>query len=165
MGRRKIMKKTILFVLLTALVLSPVLAQTKLDVKTKFTSKLELKGVKHGVIFYLEKEGYKIVEVKEEYSVWLTDFEQKNLEGNKYSIKFLVKIEPPALLTEKPALASKEVKGEFAFDAKVLNTDAGFMTFIKSKVKDMKEKENIEAMQVGKLAADEIKALLGTLKK
>ena len=159
------MKKTILFLALAALVLSPVLAQTKLDVKTKFTSKLEMKGVKHGVIFYLEKEGYKIVEIKEDYSVWLTEFEQKNIEGNKYSIKFMVKIEPPALLTEKPPLAAKEVKGEFAFDAKILNTDTGFISFIKSKVKDMKEKENIQAMQIGKLAADEIKALLATIKK
>jgi hypothetical protein len=159
------MKKTILFAVLAALVLSPLLAQTKLDVKTKFTSKFEMKGVKHGVIFFLEKEGYKIVEVKEEYSVWLTDFEQKNLEGNKYSIKFLVKIEPPALLTEKTPLATKEVKGEFAFDPKVMNTDAGFITFIKAKVKDMNEKEEIQAMQIGKLAADEVKALLATLKK
>ena len=159
------MKKTILFAVLAALVLSPLLAQTKLDVKTKFTSKFEMKGVKHGVIFFLEKEGYKIVEVKEEYSVWLTDFEQKNLEGNKYSIKFLVKIEPPALLTEKTPLATKEVKGEFAFDPKVMNTDSGFITFIKTKVKDMNEKEEIQAMQIGKLAADEVKALLATLKK
>jgi hypothetical protein len=159
------MKKLVLFLALAAMVLTPVLAQTKLDVKTKFTDKFEMKGVKHGVIFYLEKEGYKIVEVKEEYSVWLTDFEQKNLEGNKYSIKFMVKIEPPALLKEKPPLASKEVKGEFAFDAKILSTDTGFMAFIKTKVKDMKEKENIQAMQIGKLAADEIKALLATLKK
>ena len=29
----------------------------------------------------------------------------------------------------------------------------------------MKEKDQIEAMQIGKLAADEIKALLATLKK
>jgi hypothetical protein len=163
--RRIVMKKALLFLALAALVLSPVLAQTKLDVKTKFTSKFEMKGVKHGVIYYLEQMGYKIVEVKEEYSVWLTDFEEKLLEGNKYAIKFLVKIEPPALFTEKTPLATKEVKGEFAFDAKVLTTDAGFMTFIKSKVKDMKEKENIQAMQVGKLAADEVQALLTTLKK
>ena len=159
------MKKSVLFLALAALVLSPALAQTKLDVKTKFTEKFEMRGVKHGVVFFLEKEGYKIVEFKEDYSVWLTDFEQKNLEGNKYSIKFMVKIEPPSLLKEKPPLASKEVKGEFAFDPKVMNTDAGFITFIKAKIKDLKEKEEIQAMQIGKLAADEVKALLTTLKK
>lgn len=159
------MKKTVLFLVLAALVLSPALAQTKLDVKTKFADKFEMKGVKHGVVFFLEKEGYKIVEFKEDYSVWLTDFEQKNLEGDKYSIKFMIKIEPPSLLKEKPPLATKEVNGEFAFDPKVMNTDTGFVAFIKAKVKDLKEKEQIQAMQIGKLAADEIKALLATIKK
>ncbi len=159
------MKKFVLLVILGALVLSPALAQTKLDIKTKFTDKYEMKGLKHGVIYYLEKEGYQIVEMREDYSVWLVNFEEKRLEGDKYTIKFTVKIEPPALMTEKPALAQKDVAGEFTFDPKVMDTDASFVQFLKAKAKDLKEKEKIQAMQVGKLAADEIKALLATVKK
>ena len=159
------MKKVVLFLVLAALVLSPALAQTKLDVKTKFKEKLELKGVKHGVIFYLEKDGYKIVDLKPQYAVWLVNFDEKKLEGNKYSIAFTIKIETPKLLTEGDVLAQKDIKSEFAFDPKVMNTDTGFIAFIKAKVKDLKEKEQIQAMQIGKLAADEIKALLATIKK
>jgi hypothetical protein len=159
------MKKAALFLALAALVLSPALAQTKLDVKTKFKEKLELKGVKHGVIFFLEKDGYKVVDLKPQYAVWLVNFDEKRLEGDKYSIAFTIKIETPKLLTEGDVLAQKDIKSEFAFDPKILDTDQSFVKFIKSKVNDMQEKEQIESMQVGKLAADEIKALLETIKK
>jgi hypothetical protein len=159
------MKKTILFVVLAALVLSPLMAQTKLDVKTKMKEKFDLKGVKHGVIFYLEKDGFKIVDLKPEYAVWLVNFDEKKLEADKYTIALTIKIETPKLLGEGDVLAQKDIKGDFTFDPKTLSTDQGFVDFIKAKVKDMKEKDQIEAMQVGKLAADEVKALLATLKK
>ena len=68
-------------------------------------------------------------------------------------------------MTEGDVLAQKDIKSEFAFDPKILDTDQSFVKFIKSKVNDMQEKEQIESMQVGKLAADEIKALLETIKK
>ena len=159
------MKKAILFVLLATFVLSPLLAQTKLDVKTKMKEKFDLKGVKHGVIFYMEKDGYKIVDLKPEYAVWLVNFDEKKLDADKYTIALTIKIETPKLLGEGDVLAQKDIKGDFTFDPKTLSTDKGFVDFIKAKVKDMKEKDQVEAMQVGKLAADEIKALLATLKK
>ncbi len=140
------MKKLILALALAALVVSPVLAQTKLDVKTKLTEKLELKGVKHGVVYYLEKSGYKVVEIKPDYAVWLTDFSEKKLEGNKYSIAFTVKIAKPKVLGEGETLAKKDLASEFSFDAKLLDTD------------------QIEAMQIGKLAADEVVLMLGSIK-
>lgn len=159
------MKKSILALVLVSLVVAPALAQTRLDVKTKLTEKMELKGVKHGVIFYLEKAGYKIVEIKPEYAVWLTDFTEKRLEGNKYAIAFTVKIAKPKVLGEGEILAKQDLESEFSFDPKILDTDTGFVKFIKAKVKDAKEKDQIEAMQIGKLAADAVQTMLAGIAK
>jgi hypothetical protein len=39
-------------------------SEVKLDVKTRFKEKYELKGVKWGVIYFLKENGYDLVEVK-----------------------------------------------------------------------------------------------------
>lgn len=159
------MKKLVMAAVLVSLIAAPALAQTRLDVKTKLMEKAELKGVKHGVVFFLEKAGYKIVEIKPEYAVWLTDFVEKRLEGNKYSIAFTVKIAKPKVLGEGEVLARQDLASEFSFDPKILDTDTGFVKFIKAKVKDAKEKDQIEAMQIGKLAADAVQTMLAGIKK
>jgi len=159
------MKKLFLGLALAAFILAPAAAQIKLDVKTKFLDKFEIKGLKHGVIYYLEQDGLKVVEFEEDFSVWLTDFEQNRLEGQRYAIKFKIKIEPPSLLKEGRVLAQKDVASEFPFEPKIMDTDAGFLKFIKAKIKDLKAKEDIQAMQIGRLAADEIKALLAAVKR
>jgi hypothetical protein len=145
--------------------LFPDSAKVKLDVKTKFKEKFELKGVKFGVIYFLKQDGYKIVEVGEDYAVWVVDIEEEREEPDSYTIRLTVKITPPSLFRQKEAIASGKVEMEYTFDPKELNVDdTGFLNFIKEKVENIKNKEKVRAYFVGREAADKVKELLEGLK-
>jgi hypothetical protein len=160
------------FMLMVALVImlavGPLFSESevKLDVKTKFKEKFELKGVKYGVIYFLKQDGYKIVEVGEDYAVWLVDIEEEREEPDSYTIRLTVKITPPSLFRQKEAAASGKVEMEYTFNPKELNVDdTGFLDFIKEKVENIKNKEKVRAFFVGREVANKVKELLQGLKK
>ena len=49
--------------------------QTKLDIKSKMLQKYQLRHFKAGLIELLKADGYKIVEIGEDYAIWLTECE------------------------------------------------------------------------------------------
>ncbi len=136
-------------------------AKVKLDVKTKFKEKFELKGVKFGVIYFLKQDGYKIVEIGKDYAVWVVDIEEEREEPDSYTIRLTVKITPPSLFRQKEAISSGKVEMEYTFDPKELNVDdTGFLDFIKEKVENIKNKEKVRAYFVGREVAGKVKELL-----
>jgi hypothetical protein len=136
-------------------------SEVKLDVKTRFKEKFELKGVKWGVIYFLKKNGYNVVEVGEDYAVWLVDFEEERKDPDQYTLKLTVNISPPSLFRQKKTIASADVEVKYTFDPKELNVDdTGFPGFIKEKVENIKKKEQVRAFFVGHAVANKVKELL-----
>jgi hypothetical protein len=167
--KEKKMRKYILMILVILLGVGPLLAnpasQTKLDVKTKYKEKYELKGVKHGVIYFLKHDGYKIVEINEDYAVWLVDIEEEREEPDAYTLNVTVNISPPSLFKKKEPIASAKVIVEYTFDPKEVNIDdTGFLRFIKEKVDNIKNKEQLRAFVVGRKVANKVIELLEGLK-
>jgi hypothetical protein len=141
-------------------------SQVKLDVKTKFKEKSELKGIKWGVIYFLEKKGCQVVEVGEHFAVWLVDFQEKRRAPDRYTAKLTVKITPPSLFREKKAVASEVVEVKYRFQPGMLNVDdTGFLEFFKEKYKNMAREEIVRAFHVGRMAAREIKLMLLVLRQ
>lgn len=160
------MKKCLLGILIIIVgfaLLFPV-SPVKLDVKTKYKDKFELKGVKWGVKYFLEQDGYNVVEVGEDYAVWLKDIEEKRIEPDIYILKLTVSISPPSLFREKMPIASDTMEVKYSFNPKEVNVDdTGFTRFIKEKVENIKQKEKIRAYFVGKAVAEKVKELLNSL--
>ncbi|MCP4157098.1 MAG: hypothetical protein GY757_55820 [bacterium] len=160
------MKKYILFILIILLGTNFLCGGVKLDVKTKFTEKTKLTGVKFGVIYFLKQEGFKIVEVGETFSVWLLNGEEKRANPDKYTIKMTVSIAPPSLFGQKKALISDEVTVTYSFNPKEINVDdTGFYSFLKEKVENIKTKEKIRAFHVGREVAKKITLLVALAQK
>jgi len=157
----------VMVILIIILAVGPLFSdsEVKLDVKTKFKEKFELKGIKYGVIYFLKQGGYKIVEVGEDYAVWLVDIEEEREEPDSYTIRLTVRITPPSLFKQKEAVSSGKVEMEYTFDPKKLNVDdTGFLDFIKEKVENIKNKEKVRAFFVGREVANKVKELLEGLK-
>ena len=141
-------------------------SQVKLDVKTKFKQKSELKGIKWGVIYFLKKSGYQVVEVGEHFAVGLVDFHETRKDPDRYTAKLTVEITPPSLFRQKKAIASEVVEVKYRFQPKILNVDdTGFLEFFKEKYENMARKEIVRAFHVGRMAAREIKLMLLILKR
>jgi hypothetical protein len=136
----------------------------KLDIKTKYKDKFELKGIKWGVKYFLEQDGYNVVELGEDYAVWLKDIEEERVEPGQYTLKLIVSISPPSLFREKKPAASDTMEVKYTFNPKEVNVDdTGFTRFIKEKVENIKKKEKIRAYFVGKAVAEKVKELLKSL--
>jgi hypothetical protein len=136
-------------------------SQMKLDVKTKFKEKYELKGIKYGVIYFLKKNGCKVVEVGEDYTVWLVNIHEMRTHPDKYTLKLTIDIAPPSLFRQKKPIASEKFEVEYIFNPKELNVDdTGLLEFLKEKGENIIKKETVRAFYVGQKVAEKIKLLV-----
>jgi hypothetical protein len=140
--------------------------QIKLDIKTHFSEKYELKGLKFGIIFYLQNSGYKIVEIGENYAVWIEDYQEERIGVDEYQVKFKIDITPPTALLKKTSLASKDFDMNYQYFPSLLDVDeTGFWKYVREKVKNIKEKDMVKAHVVGKKIAKDIQYLINVLKE
>ena len=129
----------------------------KIDVKTHLKEKLKLRAIKEGVIYYLKKSGFEVVENGEDYAMWLEDFSEKRVFVNKYEVKITVKITPPTAFTEKPPIFEKRYKIEYKYNPDLVDVDeTDFIKYIKEKIKNIKEKDTIKGEYIGKKIAYDI---------
>lgn len=155
------LKPIILVVLFFVISYGTANAATKLDIKTKIKEKTRMTGIKHGTIYFLEKSGYKIVETKEDYTVWLVNFSETRKDPDQYTVKLTVIISPPSLFRKKAPLAEKEIEVKYTYNPQTINVDdTGFLGFIKKKVKTIKEKQKVRGFFVGGNVAKVVKLLL-----
>ena len=155
------MRRCFSLILMIAFCVSGLFSQVKLDVKTQFKEKYELKGIKYGVIYFLKKDGYKVVEVGEDYTVWLVNIHEIRTDPDKYTLKLTIKIAPPSLLRQKKPIASEKFGVEYLFNPKELNADdTDLLEFLKEKGENIIKKETVRAFYVGQKVAQRIKLLL-----
>lgn len=154
------MKKCSLVALLLVFNFGLLLPQTKLDLKTRFADKFEMKGIKHGVLFYLERLGYQVIEFGEDYCVWLEKIEEKRIEADRYEITMRIRITRPSLLMDRPTLKSKDLAFVYEFKPETMSTDEPFWIFIREQIKDIEKKDEVRAFYVGQEVAKEIATML-----
>lgn len=75
--------------------------RVKLDLKTRFSEKFDLKGVKYGTMHQLEEDGFEIVEFGEEYCIWLKDYSEEKTGKNDFKYKLRISLTPPTTASEK----------------------------------------------------------------
>lgn len=86
-----------------------VLSPIKLDIKTALDEKGELKLAKAGLKVYLKQsEWAKVVNLGEDYSVWLTQFRRK-LKGNVLRIEMDIELRTPATLDKGEFLDKRHI--------------------------------------------------------
>lgn len=155
------LKRIILVVLIIVVGFGTAYAATRLDVKTKIKEKTNMTGIKHSAIYFLEKAGYKIVEIKEDYTVWLVNFSETRKDPDQYTVKLTVMISPPSLFRKKAPIAQKEIEVKYTYNPQTINVDdTGFLGFIKKKVKTIKDKQKVRGFFVGGKVAKVVKLLL-----
>jgi len=159
------MRKRSFFAVVILMLCSPVFSLDvhDLDIKTRLGEKFEFRGIKHGVIFYLEKAGFRIVETGEDYCVWLEDMTEDRMDEGSYLVRFSIRITEPSLFLRKAPLAEREVEFRYVYHPAILDSDVGFRDFIREKIRNINDKDAIRAMIIGEYAAAQIKILLDTL--
>lgn len=172
------MKKSVIFVLGICLSGAVLMGQVKvkLDVKTKFAEKFDLKGVKYGTMHQLEEGGFEIVEFGEDYCVWLKDYGEEKTGKNDFSYKLHISVTESSAASEKPSLADKEINGQYESDIVTYNRDDDFVDYLgklgnyfiashrKHIWESLSDVEKIRAYEIGRKAAKEIAKLLRSLK-
>jgi hypothetical protein len=171
--------KRIGILMLSVGLLGPILlgrSRIKLDVKTKFSEKFDLKGIKYGTMHQLEENGFEIVEFGEDYCVWLKDYSEEKSGKEEFEYKLLVALTAPSAVSEKPAFAEREISGNFETDIMTYQRDDNFLDYMgklgnyfvashrKHIWESLSDVEKIRAYEIGRKAAKEIQKIIKSLK-
>jgi len=150
------------FIFILILLFSFILfSKIKIDVKTHFNEKFDLRGIKLGLIYFLKQNNYDIVEFGEKYSVWIENYNEKRVGEDIYEIKLVIEITNPSFLKKSEIIVSKEISLEYEYKPKRLDVDeTGILTFIKEKIKNIKQKELIKSYYVAKTIGKNVLFLL-----
>jgi len=157
------MKHIIVFVFLILTSVTGFSQSIVLDLKTHLAEKAQLSPSKIGASYWLLKDGYTLLDVGEDYSVWLTDYNAVTT-GESIAVSVTVKIEPTTALTEKTPLASERVHYTLSKSApRVTDTDEPATKFLREKLERKTDQAIQEGRVGGKAVADAIGSLLGKL--
>ena len=115
------MKKTIVFVLLVTF-LSHLGFSLSIDLKTKFEEKSEITAIKIGATYFLEQKGIEVVNIGEDFAVWLKNLERSFISDNRYAYKITVKLSYPTSLVEKRTIMEETLKFEIILNSPIKNT-------------------------------------------
>ena len=171
------MKKLWILILASGFLTAGLFAQgrVKLDVKTKFSEKFDLKGIKYGTMHQLEEDNYEILEFGEDYCVWLKDYSEEKSGNDQFDYRLHLVVSLPSAASEKPPLIEREISGDFKTDIATYQRDDDFLDymgklgnyFIASHRKHIWESlsdvEKIRAYEVGRKAAKEIHKMVKSL--
>ena len=144
----------------------------KLDVKTKFSEKFDLKGIKYGTMHQLEESGFEIVEIGEDYCVWLKDYSEEKTGENDFAYRLHISITEPSAAAEKPAIVERKLTGGYESDIVTYQRDDDFLDYMgklgnyfvashrKHIWESLSDVEKIRAYEIGRKVAKEIQDLV-----
>jgi hypothetical protein len=126
----------------------------KVDLKTKFAEKVELRAVKKGTEVFLEKKGIAVVEGDEDFAVWLKDFQRLYKGNNRYSYNLTVKLSYPTAFVEKKAIKEKVIHFEVLVDRPIADEIEALEDYFGDVPDKDDKRRKSEAYIGGKAAAD-----------
>jgi hypothetical protein len=84
---------------------------TKLDVKTSFDEKSDIRHLKAGLIASLKAcPLYEVGEIGEDYSLWITNASRTAADSGRYSLKMTLELRTPAMLTRGKLIQMREIE-------------------------------------------------------
>lgn len=126
----------------------------KVDLKTKFAEKVELRAVKKGTTVFLERRGISVVEGDEDFAVWLKDFQRLYKGNNRYSYNLTVKLSYPTTFVEKKAIKEKVIHFEVLVDRPIADEIEALEDYYGNVTDKDDKRRKREAYIGGKAAAD-----------
>jgi hypothetical protein len=156
------MRKLIVTLFLVILLVN-ICFPVSVDIKTKFAEKVELRAVKKGTTVFLEKKGISVVEMDEDFSVWLKDFERLYKGNNRYSYNLTVKLSYPTTFVEKKAIKEKVIHFEILLDQPITDEIETLEDYFGNDSDKAEKRRKREAYIGGKAAADCIEEFLESM--
>ena len=161
------MKKIIGFVLLLVF-FSYYGFSLSIDLKTKFAEKSEITAIKVGATYFLEQKGIEVVNIGEDFAVWLKNLERSFISENRYVYKITVKLSYPTSLVEKRTIMEETLKFEIVLNTPLKDTSEILDNRLRRHFLKIKERLIHEAYIGGLAVATCIEELLiakGVLRK
>jgi len=93
-----------------------------IDLKTKFVEKSEITAIKVGATYFLEQKGIEVVNIGEDFAVWLKNLERSFISENQYAYKITVKLSYPTSLVEKRTIMEETLKFEIVLSTPIKHT-------------------------------------------
>lgn len=144
---------------------TPFIFSLTLDVRTHLLEQHKFLAIRSGASYYLLSNDYTLLEVSEDYAVWLKDYNRYK-KGNRYYVEFSINITEPTMLEEKEALAEERL--EFSYDPGHIESiaiDQSFLEYLKEKLRFLSDSAKAEATIGGELAYKAIDRLVRRLEK
>jgi hypothetical protein len=130
------------------------------DIKTKFAEKSEITAIKLGATYWLEKNGITVVNIGEDYAVWLKNLERKFVKENEYAYSLTITLSYPTSFVEKKIIKEEVVKFEIFVNTPVKEPEEGLDERLKRRFSKLKDRLKKEAYIGGLIAAASIIKLL-----
>ncbi len=147
----KLKRKIILFLILAISVKMGI--SLTLDVKTRYFEKYKLAAIKAGAIYFLEKNGIKVKEIGEDYSLWLISFSKK-FDNDYFYYSFAVVLSSPTAFLYKDEIKKKVISFKIKVNSVDWKYSEDFKSFLKKRLTVVTEKTKREAFIGGKLVSD-----------
>lgn len=161
------MKKIITFVCLLVFAGS-MCFPISIDLKTKLFEKSEITAIKIGATFFLEQKGILVVNIGEDFAVWLKNIERTFVEDNVYAYRITVALSYPTSLIEKRTIRAETLTFKIQLNAPVRDRYTRLDNQLEKHFSKVKERLLGEAYIGGMAVAHCIQVLLesvGAIKK
>lgn len=152
------MRKTA-FVLIVILLGSAGFAVT-VDIKTKFVEKSEITAIKIGATYWLEKNGIMVVNIGEDFAVWLKNLERKFISENEYSYSLIISLSYPTSFVEKRTISEEKIQFKIFVDEPVKGEEETLNRRLKRQFLKLKDRLKKEAYIGGMIVAASMMKLL-----
>lgn len=146
------------------LLFSSSLGAITFDLKTKIEQKAILVPLKIGAEYFLLSAGHRILDVGEDWAVWIKD-RQAKIVGKQVQVRVLVKVSDTTGVFEKPSLAETWVTYTFEGELPAtVSTDEAATKFLRTKLEILGATALEEGRVGGKAVAQAILELVGRAK-
>ena len=153
------------FIIILIIVILPVnfCFPVKVDLKTRFAEKVQLRAVKKGTTVFLERRGISVVEIDEDFSVWLKNFHRVDRGNGRYYYLLTVILSYPTAFVEKKAVKEKVIHFEVLVDQPITDRIEALEDYFGDVPDKDDKRRKSEAYIGGKAAADCIVEFLESL--
>ena len=130
------------------------------DIKTKFVEKSEITAIKIGATYWLEKNGIMVVNIGEDFAVWLKNLERKFISENEYSYSLIISLSYPTSFVEKRTISEEKIQFKIFVDEPVKEEEETLNRRLKRQFLKLKDRLKKEAYIGGMIVATSMMKLL-----
>jgi hypothetical protein len=135
-----------------------------LDLKADFDEKVQVAPIQTGAAYYLMKEGHFVLDISEDYAVWLKDYTKEERSDGEISITLTVTLSEPAAFQVSKTLLERIVRFSYHPEKpETMTTDESATKFIRKKLVHSSRIMEAEATIGGKAVCEAVLEMLSKL--